>query len=133
MYDVPRFYLVDNVINRYSIADRTAGLVTDDDGAGTTYLQHDRPDRPEEAANWPPTPRGPFRPILRMYQPQPSATEGEYQLPPIVRQLPDRAACSACRHVVTLAPRRRVRRARPARWVGCPSARARPAVAGKAG
>lgn len=51
MYDVPRFYLVDNVINRYSIADRTAGLVTDDDGAVTTYLQHDRPDRPEEAAN----------------------------------------------------------------------------------
>jgi hypothetical protein len=85
MYDVPRFYLVANAIDRYSIGDRTAGLVVDDNGGVIVYLQRDRPTSPDAAANWLPTPDGPFRPILRMYQPRQSATDGTYQLPAINR------------------------------------------------
>ena len=33
MYAVPDFYLVDNALNRYSIGDRTPGVIRDDDGA----------------------------------------------------------------------------------------------------
>jgi hypothetical protein len=66
-------------------ADRTAGLVVDDNGGVTVYLQRDRPTSPDAAANWLPTPDGPFRPILRMYQPRQSATDGTYQLPAINR------------------------------------------------
>jgi hypothetical protein len=85
MYDAPRFYLVANAIDRYSIGDRTAGLVVDDNGGVIVYLQRDRPTSPDAAANWLPTPDGPFRPILRMYQPRQSATDGTYQLPAINR------------------------------------------------
>jgi hypothetical protein len=35
MYDVPNYYLVDNPIDRYSIGDRTSGLVTGPDGSAT--------------------------------------------------------------------------------------------------
>ena len=44
-------------------------------------------DRPagERSANWLPTPAGAFRPILRMYEPTPAVTDGDYELPPIRR------------------------------------------------
>ena len=83
MYDVPRYYLVDNPIDRYSIGDRTPGLVTASDGSITSYLQRDRPDDPAAAANWLPSPAGEFRPIMRMYQPHEAVTDGTYQLPAI--------------------------------------------------
>jgi hypothetical protein len=86
MYDVPRFYLVDNPINRYSIGDRTDGLVTADDGSITIYLQHEPPEDPAPAANWLPTPPAAFRPIMRTYQPKPSLTNGSYQLPAITKR-----------------------------------------------
>ena len=44
---VPDFYLVDNPIDRYSIGDRTPGVVLDDDGALTITISHDRPRRRE--------------------------------------------------------------------------------------
>ena len=85
MYDVPRFYLVDNPIDHYSIGDRSPGLVTGDDGSVTIYLQATSPG-PEREANWLPTPAsGPFRPMLRAYQPGAAMLEGTYPFPPIVR------------------------------------------------
>lgn len=85
MYDVPRFYLVENPIDRYSIGDRSPGLVTNGDGSVTVYLQPTSPG-PDREANWLPTPTsGPFRPMLRAYQPGPSLQDGTYPLPPIVR------------------------------------------------
>jgi hypothetical protein len=83
MYDMPDFYLVDNEIDRYSVGDRTPGLRYAEDGSLTLYLQPDRPGDPLAAANWLPTPHGPFRPILRMYQPRPAVLDGTYALPPI--------------------------------------------------
>ena len=83
MYDTPKYYLVDNPIDRYSIGDRTPGLHRDADGSLTLYLQPDEPEDSQAAANWLPTPAGSFRPILRMYQPQPAAFDGTFTIPPI--------------------------------------------------
>ncbi len=82
MYDMPHFYLVDNPIERYSIGDRTPGLVRADDGSITLHLRHDPPDQ-ADLPNWLPTPAGDFRPILRMYQPRAAILDGAYQLPAI--------------------------------------------------
>ena len=85
MYDVPDFFLVDNPIDRYSIGDRTPGLVVADDGSVTITLSRDEPADPTARANWLPTPAGDFRPILRMYEPDPSVLEGKYVVPAFVR------------------------------------------------
>ena len=82
MYDVPDFYLVENPIDRYSIGDRTPGLVFDDDGSLTIYMQKDSPG-PDRESNWLPTPEGDFRPIMRMYMPQEAVLDGSYVLPAI--------------------------------------------------
>lgn len=84
MYDTPRYYLVDNPIDRYSIGDRTPGLRYDVDGSVTIYLQADRPDD-ERVPNWLPAPAGDFRPILRIYEPGDSVLDGTYTLPSIHR------------------------------------------------
>jgi hypothetical protein len=84
MYDASNFYLVPNVIDRYSIGDRTAGLTTDDDGSATIYIQRDAPDKSKQT-NWLPTPDGRFRPLMRMYQPRAEILDGEYVLPAITK------------------------------------------------
>jgi hypothetical protein len=84
MYDVPNFYLVANPINRYSIGDRTPGLVIDSDGSLTIYFGNKSPGE-ENEPNWLPAPNGPFRPIMRLYQPQQPVLDGSYTLPPIKR------------------------------------------------
>lgn len=83
MYSVPDFYLVANPIDRYSLGDRTPGLVTAEDGSVTITISHDEP---TERANWLPAPAGPFRPVLRMYAPHRDIVDGTYALPPIIRQ-----------------------------------------------
>lgn len=88
MYDVPAFYLVANPIDRYSIGSATPGLVRDDDGSVTVYLQATSPGADHEA-NWLPTPAsGAFRPILRMYEPGAAIQDGTYTFPAI-RRVPD--------------------------------------------
>ncbi|MGW4892433.1 DUF1254 domain-containing protein [Kitasatospora sp. NPDC004240] len=83
MYGVPDQHLVGNPAGRFSLGDRTPGLVRAADGSVTLYLQHERPEDPDEAANWLPTPVGGFRPIARLYQPRPAVLDGSYRLPPI--------------------------------------------------
>lgn len=83
MYDAPDYHLVDNPIDRYSIGDRTPGLVVDD-GSVTIFMQAEAPDD-DKVANWLPTPPGNFRPVLRMYEPGPSVLDGTYPMPPIRR------------------------------------------------
>ena len=85
MYDLPEFYLVANPIDRYSIGDRTPGLVYAEDGSLTIVMRHDQPADDHDRANWLPTPAGPFRPILRMYEPRAQVFDGSYELPPIIR------------------------------------------------
>ncbi|MEA3326301.1 MAG: DUF1254 domain-containing protein, partial [Chloroflexota bacterium] len=84
MYNMPKFYLEANTINRYSIGDRTPGIEYNPDGSLDIFLQLESPG-PEKVSNWLPTPEGDFRPILRMYQPRPEALDGTFVLPPILR------------------------------------------------
>jgi len=85
MYDLPDYFLVANELGRYSVGDRTAGLAADEDGGLTIVMSHERPADPKDAANWLPTPRGRFRPMIRMYEPAPEVLDGTYVVPPIVR------------------------------------------------
>ncbi|MFD7578549.1 DUF1254 domain-containing protein [Kitasatospora sp. NPDC059817] len=85
MYALPDYYLVDNPIERYTIGDRTPGLVYGEDGSLTLTLQHEQPEDEVEAANWLPAPVGEFRPIIRLYQPKPAVLDGSYRVPPIDR------------------------------------------------
>ena len=82
MYDLPDFYLVTNPIGRYSIGDRTPGLRRCSDGSLTIVMQHEQP---AETSNWLPAPAAPFRPLMRLYQPQPAILDGSYKIPPITK------------------------------------------------
>jgi hypothetical protein len=82
MYDLPDFYLVTNPIGRYSIGDRTPGLRRGSDGSLTIVIQHEQP---AEASNWLPAPASRFRPLMRLYQPQPAILDGSYTIPPITK------------------------------------------------
>jgi hypothetical protein len=83
MYDADKFYLVANSIDRYSIGDRTPGLKYGEDGSVTIYIQKDSPGADKDS-NWlPSTQSGPFRPIMRMYQPGEAIMDGSYLLPAI--------------------------------------------------
>ena len=84
MYDEPDYHLVANPIDRYSIGDRTPGLVTAADGSVTLRLQRVSPGADQEA-NWLPAPAGRFRPVLRSYQPSGSMLSGDYVLPKVRR------------------------------------------------
>lgn len=85
MYSMPDYYLVANPIRRYSIGDRTPGIVSGDDGSLVIRMQHARPDDEIAAANWLPTPEGDFRPMLRVYQPRAAMFDGSYVMPAITR------------------------------------------------
>lgn len=85
MYDLPGYFLVANAADRYSVGDRTRGIVYDDDGGLTITMSATRPTDPTAAANWLPTPAGEFRPLMRMYAPGAAVLSGEYRLPAIER------------------------------------------------
>jgi hypothetical protein len=82
MYDLPDFYLVANPIGRFSIGDRTPGLRRGSDGSLTMVIQHAPP---TDASNWLPAPAAPFRPVLRLYQPQAAVFDGSYEIPAITK------------------------------------------------
>ena len=83
MYDTPNYFLADNPIGRYSIGDRTPGLVINADGSLDLSLQHNEPTDATAKANLLPTPEGDLRPLMRIYLPKESVLDGTYQLPPI--------------------------------------------------
>jgi len=85
MYDVPNFFMVDNPIDRYSLGDRTPGIVYEDDGSLIITISHTQPADGIARANWLPAPAGDFRPVLRMYEPGPAVLDGSYQIPAITR------------------------------------------------
>jgi hypothetical protein len=85
MYDVPNFFMVENPIRRYSIGDRTQGIVYEPDGSLTITISHSEPADPTARANWLPSPAGDFRPVLRMYEPGEAVLDRSYEVPSIVR------------------------------------------------
>ena len=81
LYSSADYFLVPNPIDRYSVGDRTAGLVRDVDGGLTLTLQHVPPLDAVARANWLPAPEGAFFLCLRAYLPRPEMLDGSYQLP----------------------------------------------------
>ncbi|MFJ4835796.1 DUF1254 domain-containing protein [Streptomyces sp. NPDC088747] len=81
IYRLPERLLVANEIDRYSIGDRTPGLVHDDDGGLTLYVRRHRPSDPKQEANWLPAPDGPFTVAIRVYGPETSVLDGSWTLP----------------------------------------------------
>src|SRR5580704_529445 len=83
MYDA-KFFFVPNPINRYTLSSRNK-FVTNSDGSVDLYLQADSPGKAKEA-NWLPTPKAKFIPMLRLYWPKetpPSILDGTWKPPAI--------------------------------------------------
>jgi hypothetical protein len=82
MYN-PKYNLVANPINRYSLGDRS-GMKADKDGSLTIYVQKDSPGADKEA-NWLPAPEGMFFLILRTYLPAEELVNQTWAPPPLNR------------------------------------------------
>ncbi len=85
LYDLPNRLLVANPLDRYSIGDRTKGLVYGDDGSLTLYFQHDEPADSAARANWLPTPAGGWTAIFRLYGPEAPVIDGTWSEPPMIK------------------------------------------------
>lgn len=83
LYRLPGRLLAANPIDRYSIGDRTPGVVRGEDGGFEIWLSHDEPDDPVRRANWLPTPSGPFDVIMRIYGPDEDVASGRWEPPPV--------------------------------------------------
>lgn len=75
-------FMVPNEIGRWSIGDRTAGLVYETDGSLQIRIQHLRPDG-EAMRNWLPAPKEPFMLLMRLYIPQTQVVDGTWTPPAI--------------------------------------------------
>lgn len=82
MYRMEDGALVANPIDRYSIGDRTRGLLREKDGSLKIAIQSERP---SEEVNWLPAPKGRFYMVLRLYGPQAAARDGKWLPQPVTR------------------------------------------------
>lgn len=80
LYTLPDRLLYANPLERYSIGDRTKGLVYGKDKSLTIYLGHESPGKDKEA-NWLPTPDGKYSLVGRVYGPEKAAMDGTWKLP----------------------------------------------------
>lgn len=77
--------LIPNDAQRYSVGDRTPGLIRDPDGGVTIYLQPKTPGD-GRAPNWLPTSAAhPWFVILRMYRPRKSVIDATWKCPGIIK------------------------------------------------
>jgi hypothetical protein len=77
--------LIPNPARRYSVGDRTPGLVTGPDGGLTIYLQPRSPGGAKEA-NWLPTSaRHPWFLVLRLYRPSKQVVSATWKCPGIIK------------------------------------------------
>ncbi|MBU6372398.1 MAG: DUF1254 domain-containing protein [Alphaproteobacteria bacterium] len=87
MYEVTaakQRFLTPNPLARYSIGDRTPGLVRNADGALDIWISRTDPGEARRA-NWLPAPaQGPFTMSFRAYWPKPDLVSGRVRLPRIV-------------------------------------------------
>ncbi len=79
-----RYFLVENPINRFSIGNRTRGLVKNADGSIDILIQREAPEGPL-AANWLPAAAGPMRMSLRAYLPRKELLSRSWKCPPVER------------------------------------------------
>ncbi|MEZ4564863.1 MAG: DUF1214 domain-containing protein [Thermomicrobiales bacterium] len=84
MANLPQRLLVDNLIDRYSIGSRTAGLKTEADGSLIIYLQPESPGADKESGTgYRRLPDGDFYTYLRIYGPD--VLDGTWQAPEMER------------------------------------------------
>jgi hypothetical protein len=88
IYDRQTYSLVDNIIGRYSIGDRTTGLRFNDDGSLDINISNAMPDG-DLKSNWLPAPAEGFYLILRVYMPEDSVVQQQWK-PPALELLPKR-------------------------------------------
>jgi hypothetical protein len=82
VYDERQFFPA-NPIARYALGDRDP-LVFNEDGSLELYLQRQSPGK-EREPNWLPTPnKGLFSITLRLYWPEPEATDGTWSPPQVI-------------------------------------------------
>ena len=79
-----QFLFAANPIDRYSIGDRTPGLVYNRDGSLDLWITREDPGG-ARSANWLPAPDGAFILSLRAYLPRPAMITGEYRAPAPIR------------------------------------------------
>ena len=79
-----RYFFVENPIGRYSIGDRTPGLIVEPDGKLEILIQSERPEG-RLAANWLPAPEGPLRLALRAYLPRAELRRRRWRVPRLRR------------------------------------------------
>ncbi|KQR17249.1 DUF1254 domain-containing protein [Cellulomonas sp. Leaf334] len=84
MYDIPRYFLVANSIDRYSVGDRTPGIRYADDGSLTLTISAAEPTDALARANWLPAPSEQYRLVFRLYIPGAAVLDGTYDFPPLV-------------------------------------------------
>lgn len=80
LYTLPDRLLYANPLKRYSIGDRTKGLVYGKDKSLTIYLGHASPGKGKES-NWLPTPDAKHSLVARVYGPEKAAMDGTWKLP----------------------------------------------------
>jgi len=80
LYTLPDRLLYANDLKRYSIGDRTKGLVYGKDGSLTLYVGHDSPGKDKES-NWLPAPAANYSLVGRVYGPSKAAMTGKWKLP----------------------------------------------------
>lgn len=80
--------MIPNPIDRYSVGDRTPGLVRDADGSVTIWLSA-TPPSPASGGNWlPVAPGAPFYLMMRLYQPKAELLEQRWS-PPAIERMTD--------------------------------------------
>ena len=84
MYNIADGSFVANPIKRYTVGDRTPGLVTNSNGSLEIFIQSEAPTDPKQKANWLPSPEGGFYLNLRLYVPDDSLQKGTWK-PPVVK------------------------------------------------
>ena len=77
----PTMSMIPNPLKRYAIKGGMTGLAYGPDGTLDIQIQHAAPAQGE--ANWLPVPDGPFRLVLRTYQPKAAILDRSYKLPPL--------------------------------------------------
>lgn len=81
----PDMFLVDNAIDRYSIGDRTPGLLRDSDGSLSITIGGPHPD---DVSNWLPAPSGGYGLGLRVYEGGPEVVDATWFPPALVPSAP---------------------------------------------
>lgn len=84
LYNGGDLLLVDNPIHRYTINDRSTGLVHAPDGSLPIVISNTKP---TGNVNWLPAPAGPFLLVLRTYEPDASLLSAAWKVPPVTRLL----------------------------------------------